>query len=115
MEKIDKIIDEEIITKTSVLASDEEIELILKHIVKADDDAEKRVFNKQLDSDEKIDIFLFWKNMLIGIFKVHICTENYAYDLYSCHFLDKDVTAIDLRYIIHSSGVIEDVSTKLPC
>ena len=117
------IFSEKIISKkvTTFATSESEIfDKIIRKIVAANETDTFNVFEEKLDNDEKIDIYLFWKNMLIGIIETKIQTENYSYYHYCCCFVDEDASSINLNYVMYNNNLIDvsiakdfDYNTKI--
>ena len=109
MKKVDEILKEKIISKSSSIASPDENERILKQIVIVDEIDTEIVFKKIKSPDEKIDDYFFWKSIFLNNIVTETVTENYSYKHYCCCFLDTDATCIVFAYIFHE-GELYDIS-----
>lgn len=101
--KIDEVFKEKIISKISKKANSEIVEAILNRIVKDYEDTDLR-FKKHVDSDEIIDVYLFWKKQLLTIIDTEVKTENYIYNVISCLFMD-DINITYLTYGLFNGEV----------
>jgi hypothetical protein len=106
-EKIEKILKERIISKKPCLGNDEITKKILENIVTSYEHDSLNIFKEKLDSDEKIDCYLSWKNMLLGVIETEIKTDNYEYNHYVCCFLDDDLISINVIYILYDNELFD--------
>jgi hypothetical protein len=103
MINIEKVLSEKIISKSSNAASADIIEIIIKKIVKNYEHDNLTFFKETTNSDEKIEMYLFWKKICLGIIETDIKTDNYSFKHYACCFLDDELRHIYLTYIFHEN------------
>jgi hypothetical protein len=100
MSIIKKLSKDKLISKSSSIANNDICETILKHIV--DSNEQDYVgLDKNASSDEKIELYLFYKNILTYIIETEVKTENYSFKHYSCCFLDNDLISVNFAYILY--------------
>lgn len=103
MINIEKVLSEKIISKSSKAASADIIETIIKKLVKNYEYDNLTIFKETTNSDEKIDMYLFWKSICLGIIETDIKTDNYSFKHYACCFLDNELNHIYLTYIFYEN------------
>lgn len=106
-----EITNEKVVKKTSNLATEETVERLLNHIVKTYEKDDFEIFGSHVESDEKIDIYLFWKKSLVAIVESKIETDNYVYYYYVCNFYTEEGLPINLMYLIHNEHIL-DISSN---
>ena len=110
MENINKILAYKIISKSSSIANFDISEMILKNIVAND---EKNNYKEKTSSDEKIDMYLWWKDRLTSIIKTKITTESYSYELYTCFFIEEYLISYIFTYVMYEDKLYDITPTHL--
>ena len=110
MENINKILAYKIISKSSSIANFDISEMILKNIVAND---EKNNYKEKTSSDEKIYMYLWWKDRLTSIIKTKITTESYSYELYSCFFIEEYLISYIFTYVMYEDKLYDITPTHL--
>jgi hypothetical protein len=113
MENINKILAYKIISKSSSIANFDISEMILKKIIIDYEKDNYKYFKEKISSDEKIDMYLSWKNMLRSIIKTKIITESYSYELYSCFFIDEYLISYIFTYVMYEDKLYDITLTHL--
>lgn len=101
-ELISKIYKDAVISKKTHLANKDEVLFVSQEITKSQACAEKNI-----EVDEEIDIYVFWKKFLLGVLVSEIKTKSLQYTLYSCTTLDDNGTVDNVHFVFYEGSFLE--------